>query len=168
LVAICHTPQVWTPQPLHFSTSHHQHPSGARLTFSPPPEESKLVSLPVLRLLITPRGVKTRQYPGSVINQLLTNAGVSPSGFLFSFLFFLKRISVTLLKLWAVEDYPKPWDPVPKGSYHHLGLSPMRPNELWTCPDDGAAMTQAHTCQRSSCGSVRRGRGGDRYSQRRS
>jgi len=50
--------------------------------------------------------------------------------------------------------------------FHHLGPSPMSPNELWTCPD--AAMAQAHGCQRSSCGSVRRGRGGDRYSQRRS
>ena len=60
----------------------------------------------------------------------------------------------------------KPWDPVPEGSYHHLGLSPIRPNELWTCPSDGAAMAQAHGCQRNSCGSVRRGRGGDRYNQR--
>ena len=24
----------------------------------------------------------------------------------------------------------KSWDPVPEKSYHHLGLSPMRPNEL--------------------------------------
>jgi len=27
----------------------------------------------------------------------------------------------------------------------------MRPNELWTCPDDGAARAQAPGCQRSSC-----------------
>jgi len=39
---------------------------------------------------------------------------------------------------------------------------------LWTCPHDGAARAQAPGCQRSSCGSVRRGRGGDLYSQRRS
>jgi len=32
--------------------------------------------------------------------------------------------------------------------------------------DDGAARAQAPGCQRSSCGSVRRGRGGDRYIQR--
>jgi len=32
----------------------------------------------------------------------------------------------------------RPWDPVSEKSYHHLGLSPMRPNELWTCPDNGA------------------------------
>ena len=38
----------------------------------------------------------------------------------------------------------------------------MRPNELWTCPRDGAAMVQDHGCQRNSCGSVRRGRGGVR------
>jgi len=36
----------------------------------------------------------------------------------------------------------------------------MRPNELWTCPHDGAARAQAPGCQRNSCGSVRRGRGG--------
>ena len=28
---------------------------------------------------------------------------------------------------------------MPKKSYHHLGLSPIRPNELWTCPHDGTA-----------------------------
>jgi len=27
----------------------------------------------------------------------------------------------------------------------------MRPNELWACPDDGAARAQAPGCQRSSC-----------------
>ena len=42
--------------------------------------------------------------------------------------------------------------------------SPTRPNEHWTCPDDDAR-AQAPGCQRSSCGSVGRGRGGDRYSQ---
>ena len=42
----------------------------------------------------------------------------------------------------------RPWDPVPKKSYHHLGLSPMRLNKLWTCPDDGAARAQAPGCQR--------------------
>jgi len=34
-----------------------QHPSGARLTLSPLPDESKLVSVPAQRLLTTPRGV---------------------------------------------------------------------------------------------------------------
>jgi len=65
--------------------------------------------------------------------------------------------------LWEVEDFAFLGTPVPKKSYHHLGLSPMRPNELWTCPNDGAARAQAPGCQleRSSCGSVRRGRGGD-------
>jgi len=62
----------------------------------------------------------------------------------------------------------RPWDPVPEESYHHLGLSPMRPNELWTCPDDGSARAHTPGCQRRSCGSVWRGRGGDRCSQRRS
>ena len=29
--------------------------------------------------------------------------------------------------------------PAPKKSHHPLGLLPMRLNELWTCPQDGAA-----------------------------
>ena len=36
---------------------------------------------------------------------------------------------------------------VSKKSYNYLGLSPMRPNELWTCPDDRAARAQALGCQ---------------------
>ena len=63
------------------------------------------------------------------------------------------------------EDFIDLGTAVSKKSYHHLRLSPMRPNELWTCPDDGAARAPVPDCQRSSCGSVRRGRGGDRYSQ---
>jgi len=34
----------------------------------------------------------------------------------------------------------RPWDLVPKKSSHQLGLSPMRPNKLWTCPHDGKAL----------------------------
>ena len=94
----------------------------------------------------------------------------------FSFHFFLNKKSVALLKLWKVEDLTDLGTTVPKKSYHHSGLSPMRPDELWTCPHDGAARAQApgyqrSSCgsvQRSSCGSVRRGRGGDWCSQRRS
>jgi len=56
--------------------------------------------------------------------------GVFPSGFLFSFSFFFKKTSVALLKLWEVTDFANLGTPVPKKSYHHLGLSPMRPNEL--------------------------------------
>ena len=87
-------------------------------------------------------------------------------GFFFLF-FFFKRISVALFKLWVLADYSDLGTPCPRNLFHHLGPSPMRPNELWTCPRDGTAMAQAHSCQRNSCGSVRRGRGGDRYNQRR-
>jgi len=66
-----------------------------------------------------------------------------------------------------VEDFKDLGTTVSKKSYHHSDLSPMRPNELWTCPDDGAARAQAPGCQHSSCGSVWRGRAGDRYNQRR-
>jgi len=43
-------------------------------------------------------------------------------------------VSGDLLKLWEVEDFENLGTPVPKKSYHHLGLSPMRPNELETRP----------------------------------
>ena len=81
--------------------------------------------------------------------------------------FFLKKKSVALLKLWEVEDFANLGTPVFEKSCHHLGLSPMRPNELWTCPDDGTSRVQGPGCQRSRCGSVRRGRGRDRCNQQR-
>ena len=67
--------------------------------------------------------------------------GCAAFGF-FSFFpfFFKKRISVALFKLWVVHDYSNFGTPCPRDRFHHLGLSPMRPNELWTCPRDGAAM----------------------------
>ena len=65
-----------------------------------------------------------------------------------------KKKSVALLKVVGGGGLHRPWDPVPKKSYHHLGLSLRgRMN-----PDEGAARVQAPGCQRSSCGSVRRGR----------
>jgi len=90
----------------------------------------------------------------------------------FSFSFF-KQTSAALLKLWEVYDCADLGTTLPKRSDHHLGLrnSPMRPNEFWTCPHDGAArVQQAPGCQRSSCGSVWRGRlgRGDWCSQQRS
>ena len=90
--------------------------------------------------------------------------------FFFPSFFSFKNTSVALLKLWEVEDFANLGTPVPKESYHHLRLSPMTPNELWTsgCPDDGATRAQAPGYQRSSCRSVRTGRGGDRCSQWRS
>ena len=71
-------------------------------------------------------------------------------------LFIIKKTSVALLGR-EVEDLIDLGTTMSKKSYHRLGLSPMRPNELWTCRDDGAARAQAPGCQRSSCGSVRRG-----------
>jgi len=43
--------------------------------------------------------------------------------------------------------------------------SSMRPNKLWTRPDNGAARAQAPGCQWGSCGSVRRGTGRDKCIQ---
>ena len=58
--------------------------------------------------------------------------------------------------------------PGPKKSYHHSGPSSMSPNEPWICPDNGATGAKVPGRHRGSCGSVRRGRGGVRYRQRRS
>jgi len=55
-----------------------------------------------------------------------------------------------------VEDFADLGTTVPKESYHYLRPSPMRPNELWTRQDNGAARAQAPDCQRGSCGSVQR------------
>jgi len=79
--------------------------------------------------------------------------------------FFYKQV---LLSVVAVEGFTTIGTLDLKESYHHSGPSPMRLNELWTCPDDGAARAEASGCQRSSCRSVQRGRGGDWCSQRRS
>jgi len=49
------------------------------------------------------------------------------------FLFYFKKTSVALLEFFQVEDFADLGTPVPKKSYHHLGLSPMRPNKIWTC-----------------------------------
>ena len=64
-----------------------------------------------------------------------------------------------------MEDFTDLGTTLSKESYHHLGLSQMRPTELLTCPDDGAARAQApgFNIVLLSCGSVRRGRGGDWY-----
>jgi len=56
--------------------------------------------------------------------------------------------------------------PVLTKSYHHSGPSQMRPNKLWTRPDNGATTAKAPDRHRGRCGSVRRGRGGERYCQR--
>jgi len=86
----------------------------------------------------------------------------SPSGFFF-FFFFYKQVLFWVVGGGGFHDN---WTLDLKKSYHHSGSSPMRPNELWTCPHDGTARTQGPGRQRNSCGSVRRR--GDRCSQRRS
>jgi len=61
---------------------------------------------------------------------------------------FFRSLTSVYRDLWRVS---RQLGPDLKKSYHHSGPSPMRPNELWTCPDDGAARAQAPGCQRSSC-----------------
>ena len=53
---------------------------------------------------------------------------------------FLKKNKFCFVQVVGGARLLKLWDSVPRDRFHHLGLSPMRPNELWTCPRDGAAM----------------------------
>ena len=41
-----------------------------------------------------------------------------------------------------MEEFADLGTTVPKKSYNHLGPSPLRPNEFWTRPDDGATRAQ--------------------------
>ena len=69
--------------------------------------------------------------------------------------------------IWHGEGFHRLWDHSIQEILPSLRTLPMRLNELWTCPDDEAARAQVPGCQRSSCGSVRRGRGWDQYNQQR-
>jgi len=89
-------------------------------------------------------GALARGFQTQKKKRLISNAGVSP--FIFPCFFLHKHV---------LEDSKDLGTTTSKKSYHHLILSPMRPDELW--PNDGAAREQAPGCQRSSCGSVRRG-----------
>ena len=59
----------------------------------------------------------------------------------FSLFFYNNKCCFALS--WEVGDFEKLVITVSKKSYRHLKLSLMRPNELWTCQDDGAARAQA-------------------------
>jgi len=133
---ICHAPtHFYTPQTLHLYIVSHKSPRSLNPWYP----------------LWTPGGVLNSQYPGSVALKCeLVTTRVSLLRFVF-FGFFLQKTSFTLLKLWELEEFADPGTTLPKRSFHHWGLSPIRPNEFWTCPDDGATRAQASGCQRSSC-----------------
>jgi len=76
----------------------------------------------------------------------------------------LQDFFVSQIRVWWVEDFTLLGTLDLKKSYHHSGPSPMRPNKLWIRPHDGAARVQDPGCQRSSCRSIPRGRGGDHIS----
>jgi len=85
----------------------------------------------------------------------------------FFFLLFLKKTTSVALFIREVEDFTVAdrGTTVPKKSYHHLELSPIRLNELWTHTDNRATRVKVTGCQRGSWGSVQRRRGGDQYSE---
>ena len=140
------------------------------------PEEYKLVNIPARRtpVILLCCGVN-RIIVRLSSSQTQKTVGVSLTSLcrvlflrVFFFLLFCLLKQVLLCLFGEVKDFIDLGTTISKKSYHHLGVSPMWPNENWTCPDEGAARAQAPDCQLSSCGSVRRGTGGDRYSQRRS
>ena len=67
-------------------------------------------------------------------------------GFSSFFFLFLKKNKCCFAQSWEVGDFKDLGTTVSKKSYYHSGLAPMRPNELWTYPDDGAARAQASDC----------------------
>ena len=50
-----------------------------------------------------------------------------------------RQTNVVLLWWWASDDFMTIGTLDLKKSYHYSGLSPMGPNEVLTCLDDGAA-----------------------------
>jgi len=59
--------------------------------------------------------------------------GGSLSFSFFSLVLFLKKqVLLFFARTWEVEDFAVLGTPVPKKSFHYLGPSPMRPNEIWT------------------------------------
>jgi len=92
----------------------------------------------------------------------LSGVGPSPAG-----LFVVEQTSVILLWSWTVENLADLETPIPKKSYYLSGLSPVRPNDHWNCQDNGNTRAKPPRRQQGSCGSVRRGRERDFYTQRR-
>jgi len=82
--------------------------------------------------------------------------------------FSKKQVLRWFPRSWEVEDFAVSGTPVPKKSFHYPGPSPMSPNELWTCPDTELLGVCPWLSTALVAGSVRRGRGGDQNSQRRS
>jgi len=84
---------------------------------------SLLVTLPEESKIITTRLSSS---------QVQTTRILSPSGF---FILFFKKKKVLLCEGHVWRRISQTGTTVPKISYHHPWPSPMRPNELWTCPD---------------------------------
>jgi len=62
--------------------------------------------------------------------------GLFPLGFLFPSFFLLKKSVALICSVLGGGGFRKfLGTSVPKKSFHYSGPSPMRPNELWTCPD---------------------------------
>jgi len=88
-------------------------------------EEYKLVNMPARRTLVVLLCCRFNVLTFSVSLTSL-GMGLSPSGFSFSS-FFLIFFWLWFV-LWEAEDFADQGITVPKKSYDHLGLSPMRPD----------------------------------------
>jgi len=86
----------------------------------------------------------------------------------FILFFYYKKTCVT--ETWEVEDFTDLGTTVSNKSYHHLGLSPgvNEPRQTMVSPRRGAANAYPWLSTTLVAGSVRTGREGDRFSQRRS
>jgi len=83
-----------------------------------------------------------------------------------SFLFFFCTKWVLLCLVVGGGGFRRPWDHSPQGILLSLRTLTNKAKRIWTRPDK-ATRGNAPGRQLGSCGSVWRGRGGDRYSQRR-
>ena len=106
------------------------------------PEDYKLVNIPARRTSVVLLCCEVNRLTVSLSSsQIRKTVSVSSTSlgrvsFLRGFSLFFKKSKVLLWFALSheVQDFAVSGTPVPKKSFHYLGPSPMRPNELWTCP----------------------------------
>ena len=104
------------------------------------PQSSHRSLKPVVTVPNSQRSLNTSISQSSSSQMRTTQVFLS---WVFSPPFFLEKHKCCFAYSWEVEDSKDLGTTVFMKSYHHLGLSPTRPNELWCCLDHGAARAQA-------------------------
>ena len=95
-------------------------------------------------------------------SQVRTTRVLSPSGF-----FYFKKTSVVLRRSWVAKDFAH-WDHSTQDIISSFMALTNEAERTLDLPRHGAARACPWLSTALVAGSVRRGRGGDRYSQRRS